>query len=149
MNTLYTIGYTAGIDADLLARAVVGEGMMLVDTRFSPRSRNPQWNKSRLQETMGEHYRWVQEVGNVNYKGEGEIELLSPSMGIPIVIRLLEQSPVILMCGCWNVHECHRKTVAEMVAEACGCEVMHIGKKEVAEWADRHKSQPTQTSFWW
>ena len=131
MHTLYTLGYTGLKQAQLL-EIVQTLGAMVVDTRFSPRSRAVQWTGSGLRKLLGESYLHLPSLGNVNYKGDGPIKINKPAEGIPQVVSLLAQQPVILLCVCGDVHTCHRKVVAELVQQACGCVVAHLKNGEIS-----------------
>lgn len=113
VNPLYTIGYS-GLDRNALAAFVQAEGALVIDTRLVPQSRLPQWRKAALERALGERYRHVVELGNVNYKTDGPVELKDQTNGLRIVLQALAEQPVVLLCGCRDVVTCHRKTVAEL-----------------------------------
>jgi uncharacterized protein (DUF488 family) len=129
MHTLYTAGYT-GLKPEELKATAERLGAVVADIRFRPFSRNPAWSKVNVSKALGDRYQHIQALGNRNYKG-GPIDLLGVEAGIGIVGTLLETQPVILLCVCTNVETCHRKTVAEKLAEALGCEVKHLTLDEM------------------
>ena len=68
MYQLYTFGY-GGRRPDQLRTLAVRLDGVLVDIRFSPRSRIPDWSAGRLRKVLGERYRHLPALGNRNYKG--------------------------------------------------------------------------------
>lgn len=129
-QTLYTLGYT-GIKPEQLQRLVQDLGEVVVDTRYSPRSRAVQWTRLRLTGLLGRSYQHLPSLGNINYKGDGPIVINKPEEGVPQVAQLLEKQPVILLCVCAEVSGCHRKVVAELMQEYSGCEVVHLSAKDI------------------
>jgi len=129
MHTLYTAGYT-GLKPDQLKATAERLGAVVADIRFRPFSRNPAWSKVNAEKVLGARYVWVKGLGNKNYKG-GPIAFDDLESGISLVGTLLETQPVILLCVCPDVETCHRKTAAEKLAEAIGCEVKHLTLDEM------------------
>ena len=113
MKTVYTLGYSKRTPAEV-EKMLDRLGAVLFDIRFSPRSRNPAWSKKNLTALLDERYQHVKPFGNKNFKG-GPIELLNFNEGLDIINS--SERPVILMCVCEDYNRCHRKTVAEMLAE--------------------------------
>lgn len=121
---IYTIGYT-GRKPEEIKQAVRERGAVLLDIRFSPRSRVPQWTKKRLTELLGERYKHVKALGNINYKG-GPIELVDFEAGKAIIDGF--EVPVVLMCACKDQHRCHRTTVAQMLQAQGDYQIQEIGQ---------------------
>jgi hypothetical protein len=77
---------------------------------------------------LGERYLWLREFGNRNYKGTFEqIEIAD----FPTGEKRLRESiapgkAVALLCGCRDVNVCHRKVVAERLAQAWKTDVVHL-----------------------
>lgn len=136
MHTLYTYGYT-GTKVDTLINGIKAHGALLVDTRYRPYSRNPVWNRNRLQAALGNAYYWAESLGNVNYKNGGEIVIADAAVGVPLVTWRLATQPVVLLCACPEVTTCHRHVVAELVQTAAGCRVVHLTPQDMQAWADR------------
>jgi hypothetical protein len=133
MHTIYTFGYGGSTTADLFALAEKLDAMV-IDTRLSPASRDPQWAKKNVMGALGERYRHVDEFGNLNYKLGGEVRLKDASAGIAKVLPVLERQSVILLCVCWSWSQCHRTHAANALARAVGqtpADVVHLGKKDV------------------
>lgn len=129
-HTLFTLGYT-GLKPEQILKLAQDLGALVVDTRYSPRSRVPQWTRKQLSERLGSHYQHQPSLGNINYKGDGPIVINKPEEGIPQVASLLEKQPVILLCVCKDCDTCHRKVVAELVQEFSGCEITHLSAKDL------------------
>jgi uncharacterized protein (DUF488 family) len=152
MHILYTAGYT-GLRPNELKATAERLGAVVADIRFRPFSRNPAWSKVNVSKALGDRYHHVQALGNRNYKS-GPIDLIDVEAGISLVGTLLEKQPVILLCVCPNVETCHRKTAAEKLAEALGCEVKHLTLDEMkasgstgSAAAPAPKAQHKQLSF--
>lgn len=133
MHTLYTLGY-ASVNFEQLRQAAQARGALLLDIRFAARARRPEWNKGRLTAAFGDQYQHLQSLGNQNYKSGGAIELVDPDAGLAIVRDLLDNQPVILLCGCKEVDTCHRKVVAELAQAAFGCDVQHLTPTDLSDW---------------
>ena len=110
----FTAGYMGKKPEDLLRRAIELDAI-LCDIRYAPRSRNPVWNKEKLETMFGDRYRWVFAFGNKNYRGDGPIDIVDPDKGKEAVHRIIERQPVILLCVCPNYDTCHRKVVGELL----------------------------------
>ena len=149
--TIYTLGYS-GWKIDDIRAAVDRLDAVLVDVRMVPRSRVPQWSCYSLSREFGHRYAWVRELGNENYKGTFEQikivdfpagekrlrELLAPShveglalspaegIGAGPALSGVEGKAIILLCGCKDVTQCHRKLLAERLAEAWAADVVHL-----------------------
>jgi len=93
--------------------------LLLIDTRYSPRSRIPGWSEAALRRRFGERYRWTGEtLGNVNYARGGPIRLADPARGIADVIQCLREGhALILLCGCREYTSCHRRLIVERLVE--------------------------------
>lgn len=128
---IITAGYASRTPEGLKAFAE-SLGAAIVDIRFSPRSRNAQWNWRALNAGLGERYHHVKALGNKNYKG-GPIEILAPRDGEAQVKEILQTwSHVILLCLCRDLDKCHRKVVAEFLSER-----LSVGWEEAAQEALR------------
>lgn len=123
MHQLYTFGYTGQLPHHLQALAEHLDATV-VDIRFSPRSRIPDWTAGRLQKLLGSRYRHLPALGNRNYKG-GPIEFVDLEAGVLQAGQLLRQQPVILQCGCVDVRRCYRLLAAEAIAVRYGVAVEH------------------------
>jgi uncharacterized protein (DUF488 family) len=110
-SKVYTVGY-GNIKLPALQAFLEEHNATLFDIRYSPRSRNPIWNKGNLEATLGDHYQHCRNLGNANYQG-GPTELVNPDAGIDAILR--STKPVVLMCVCPSFHDCHRSEVAELL----------------------------------
>jgi len=127
MKTIYTFGYGGATPDDLMTH-VKERRAIVVDVRYSPRSRNPDWSRKRLTERFGGRYMHVKTLGNKNFKG-GPIKLHDPESAVEELAPILEKVNVILICVCKDVDKCHRKDAAEVLAEALGAEIVHLPGK--------------------
>ena len=143
---IYTIGYgVPGAMATL--ENFVNAGGFLFDIRFSPSSANPIWRRESLQTRFGDAYRHVKALGNKNFRG-GPIEIVDFAAGRKLIEA--QTAPVVLMCVCKNLAECHRMTVTEMLV-AVGHTVNEVEyvvvepkkKKKIEEVKEEPPVQPT------
>jgi len=98
-------------------------GAILIDVRQSPHTTNLGFGKTDLESRLGDWYVHLPAFGNVNYK-EGPVELADPEKGLRAV-REMERTPV-LMCGCRHPEQCHRSTVAQLLADRFGGSIEHL-----------------------
>ena len=124
LHALYTFGYSGRTPHELQTLAEKLNAVV-VDIRFSPRSRIPDWSGGRLQNLLGDRYRHLPSLGNRNYKG-GPIEFVDLEAGVVEVGELLRQQPVILLCVCADVQRCHRLPAAEAIATRYEVTVEHF-----------------------
>lgn len=125
MHKLYTIGYS-GLNPEDLKRWVEANDAIVVDTRMNAYSPRPQFAKAGLIKSLGNHYKHVQALGNVNYKNGGEIQIKNPAEGYRLVLEALSVAPVILLCGCKELELCHRKVISDTLESAIGSETIHL-----------------------
>lgn len=136
MHTLYTVGY-AGLKADDLDDWAAANGALVIDTRMNPYSPRPEWMKAKLAKLLGDNYRHVPELGNVNYKNGGEIAIKDTAVGYRIILEALAVRQVVLLCGCKDVETCHRKYIAEQIEASTGDAAVHLTPDDV-----RHVTRP-------
>ncbi len=124
-TTIYTLGYSKW-KIEALAPVVARLDAVLFDVRYSPRSRNPDWSRKRLIEKFGDNYTHVREFGNLNYKSDS-IRIADFRGGDEkFKAAMATGKPVILLCACGNVDVCHRKVIAEQLAQWHSLEVVHL-----------------------
>ena len=125
---LFSYGYGGGSVNDLRLYAEALDATV-VDTRISPRSRNPDWRKSNLEQKLGSRYVHEKSCGNKNYKG-GPVRILDSGDCVNSLVDRLDDGPVILLCYCPEPRKCHRSKVARMVREATGDMVYHLPTRD-------------------
>lgn len=136
MNKLYTLGYQGSTPGDVRGYVATLEALV-VDIRYSPWSQNPAWRKTALAALVGPaSYRWLQSLGNTNYKTGGPIHLAAPAQAVPVLAAILAVQPAILLCGCADVTACHRRTAADYLAGELGCTIEHL-PGSITRWAER------------
>jgi uncharacterized protein (DUF488 family) len=124
---VFTWGYS-GRSLDELVTIRSERGALIVDTRYSTRSRVVMWNREPLENRFGADYVWIREFGNVNYwNSDRAIELLNPTAGAKRLLDLVrDDRPPILICACPDIAVCHRAQVAAFLRERFGWEVEHL-----------------------
>ena len=122
LGTLHSIGYADRNEAARVERIMRNPRALLIDIRYSPRSRwYPAWNRKQLSTRYGERYIWEQRLGNVNYQHrECGIQLAD---GHQDAIRmaashLAHGTSLVLLCACKHAHTCHRSIVAKLIQDA-------------------------------
>jgi hypothetical protein len=112
---LYEIGYRRPEALDQIDQALAqNDSLIVVDIRYTPASRNPEWTKSAFEKRFGSRYTWLRNLGNVNHHKPGNIRIADPEKGIAQLAEILKDHSAILLCGCPEYEECHRKTVADL-----------------------------------
>lgn len=125
MRPIFTLGYS-GSAVLPLREWLEREDSLLIDVRFSPRSRDPQWRQKNLQAVFGQRYVHVEAFGNENFRG-GAIRLHDAVQGVKIVAAMLETNPVALCCVCpGDPTRCHRSLAARLISEATGAAIIHL-----------------------
>lgn len=143
-NELYDLGYMdLSGKIELLEKALRELGAVVVDVRHSPRSRNPVWNKGALKERFGAAYVHIPNLGNRNYDAADQpIEYVNLADGLVEMSRimLIQDKPVIVMCGCWDREHCHRLGIVQAYAEKfSGVASISLSKKAIEEIATRNE----------
>lgn len=125
--TIYTIGYQNKVhNAQHLKRIAEHLQAVVVDTRFSPFSRNPEWRSGWLKQVLGERYIGERALGNKNYQNGGPIELADPEAAWERLEPVMWEQDIILMCACRDQHSCHRTQAAAYLAERSGQRIIHL-----------------------
>ncbi|GHO94823.1 hypothetical protein KSF_048710 [Reticulibacter mediterranei] len=113
---VYPCGYSR--DAALIRHLMQTDPwMLLIDTRYTPRSQMPAWNEAALRATYGARYRWAGKyLGNQNHARGGPISLRDAETGIGGLIRYLREGyPLILLCGCREYSQCHVSMIVSLL----------------------------------
>jgi uncharacterized protein (DUF488 family) len=119
---VYTIGYTGRTPGEI-RQIVEARDAMLFDIRYSTNSRHSRWTQPYLQAVLQDRYVHVRDLGNVNYRSSGPIQILDYEAGRDQIERC--DKPVVLMCACEKYQTCHRQVVAQMLRRD-GFEVQEI-----------------------
>jgi ASCH domain len=114
---LYPLGYASPQANERLASLMQHARMLLIDTRYTPYSRLPSFRREALEAHYGKRYRWAGKyLGNLNHTTGGPIRLAQPEIGIPALVRYLQEGySLVLLCGCASYEQCHRKVIVEAV----------------------------------
>jgi uncharacterized protein (DUF488 family) len=128
MSTVYSWGYR-GRRVDELECHVAHLGAVIIDTRKVPYSRFQQWSRESLRQQFGSRYVHVPGFGNVRYQetAADAVQLADPDAGLAAVGAILAARPIILLCMCREHEQCHRSTVAALIAERFGVPVVPLG----------------------
>jgi uncharacterized protein (DUF488 family) len=132
MHTLYDLSYLEITDLDILDQLVNALDAVLIDVRYSPNSRNPQWRKKAIERKLGFRYFNLKALGNIHYRG-GPIEFVDLQEGIATLARFLQSKNVIIMCVCSRREICHRVKIAELFKQEYGQECIPLTPKLVNE----------------
>ncbi len=148
MHTLYTFGYT-GLEPEVILVFALARDALIVDTRISPVSRHPKWNKYTLESVWGFNYVHIKALGNKNYKGEyGDgIQLLDADAGTMQAVKLLAKKPLMFMCACSDHATCHRSVASQEMQDRYGVEVVHLTYADFMPASKTTTPPPTQMSL--
>ena len=144
MKTLFTIGYEKARLADVVA-TLAGAGVVtLIDVRDRPISRRPGFSKRQLAaavEEAGMRYLHLQALGTPPEGREAgkrrewdrfwsivEARLTGPEAELALhdAATTAKQGASCLLCYEADWHVCHRRRVAELLAEQHGFAVRHL-----------------------
>jgi hypothetical protein len=118
IRKVYPIGYGMDGARQHIDRLMRQPQMLLIDTRFSLKSRYTEWREGALRARYGTRYRWAgAHLGNVNFQG-GPIQLADPEEGLRGLHMYLDEGhDLLLLCQCPNYHTCHRKVIVDQLVE--------------------------------
>ena len=150
VGALYTIGYEKARLADVVA-TLAGAGVVtLIDVRDRPISRRPGFSKTQLAaavEEAGIRYVGLRALGTPpegreagrrreweRFWGIVEARLASPEAELALhdAAQTAQQAPACLLCYEADWRYCHRRRIAEILAERCGFSVRHLSVVEPA-----------------
>ncbi len=117
---LIPFGYSTPHAEQHLALLMRAKNVLLIDCRYSPRSRfKPEWNRRALLEKYGDRYRFAGDLlGNIHYNNDLPMQLANKDVGIQkLVDYLLEGYTLIILCTCKEYALCHRKMICDFVQE--------------------------------
>lgn len=127
MHTLYTYGYRqAPLNPNALQALAEQHNAHIVDIRLSPKSTIAYWRYEALTRRFRDTYHHLRDLGNINYKTGGPIQIANIDRGATLLLHLLEQTPCIILCACADYAKCHRATVALHMAEHHAVNVIHL-----------------------
>lgn len=122
---VYGVGYQGRTVEELRALAESLDAV-IVDVRYSPLSRLPNWRIHSLRHTLPD-YHHIQAFGNANYRNGGPIEIADYEAG-KAEIKEIDRN-VILMCVCKDPHICHRTVLLQKLS-ADGFETEELNKSK-------------------
>lgn len=113
-HKIYHIGYRTDGALSVIKQAMQDNpDLRLIDIRFKPASRQPEWRGEAFKHAYTNRYEWLPDLGNLNYGGRGPIQIANLNNGLASLNNLLQTYDVLIMCGCPEACKCHRKTVLE------------------------------------
>jgi uncharacterized protein (DUF488 family) len=141
---LYTIGYEKALLKDVVSTLAAARVATLIDVRDRPISRRPGFSKRQLAaaiEEAGMRYVHLQALGTPpegrlagkrrewdRFWGIVEEKLARPEAELALLeaAEIAEAAPSCLLCyeADWQI--CHRRRVAEILAQCHGFEVSHL-----------------------
>lgn len=137
MAFIYTFGY-GGRGVEELAALVELHGATIVDVRRVPFTKQPGWSRPELSHRFHDHYVHVRALGNVNYERGGAVKLQSAAKGLRLLVEMIRAgTPPLLLCGERNPAQCHRSTIAALVAKQTGCVIVHLSLPQRNDRSDR------------
>src|SRR6266545_6149835 len=118
--TIYPIGYSSRYAMQRIDELMKQPMTLLIDTRYKPISRMPQWRKRTLERVYGECYCWEGEsLGNINVDTDLPMKLADPEPGITRLCAYLQRGyRLILLCQCPDYESCHRKVIVRLLLKA-------------------------------
>ena len=143
-STLFTIGYEKTLLTDVLATLARAGLAALIDVRDRPISRRPGFSKRQLAaaiEDAGMHYVHLRALGTppegrlANRRREWDLfwgiveeKLARPEAELDLrqAADVADAAPSCLLCYEANWRICHRRRVAEILAERYGFAVQHL-----------------------
>jgi uncharacterized protein (DUF488 family) len=135
-NTIYTLGYH-GWTIEQFKAVVQRLDALVVDVRMMPRSRwDIVWRSESLRAGLGARYVWIKQFGNLNYKGTIDSCKIADFGAGARLLDELSTTPIgagkaiILLCGCRDVNDCHRKIIADKLAALWHKEIVHLPTPE-------------------
>jgi uncharacterized protein (DUF488 family) len=144
MTTLYTIGYEKARLADVVTALTEAGVTALIDVRDRPQSRRPGFSKNQLAaglEAAGITYVGLKALGTppegreANHKRQWErfwdivetkLTTAEAELALQQAGELAAKAPSCLLCYEGDWHICHRRRVAEILAERHGFTVRHL-----------------------
>ena len=123
--TVYGFGYRGRTIEELVGH-VEQLGAVVVDVRYAPFVRDPNWSRNGLVRRLRHRYVWVQALGNKNYKS-GPISLMDEALGLRTLGSITANgTPVILLCACADPQSCHRSVVTTGLHDELGWNVVEL-----------------------
>lgn len=123
---IYLAGYTSRKPA-MLKAIVERLGARLIDIRYSPNSRVPQWRQKVLVELVGDAYYHLPSLGNERFR-EKVIWINNFDAGENWIFWYMREhpnQPLILLCACKDAATCHRTVVGNALT-AKGYQVQEL-----------------------
>lgn len=133
MPRIYTVGYGNRKLQDFIATLKRFEVEQLMDVRFFPTSKWPEYKKENLELELSKNgitYLHLKELGGFRKKGYAtHMKTKEFKIGMERLLKLAENKTTAIMCVERSPTACHRRFIAKKLEEL-GWEVVHIIKDE-------------------
>jgi hypothetical protein len=96
-----------------------------------PFTKQRQWHKADLRLRLRDRYVWIEALGNRAYRTAGVIVIDDWPLGLSKIEKVLDKGPIILMCACEKVRDCHRLVVANQVHTVFGVPTRHLERTDI------------------
>ena len=129
IGKLFPFGYSNLNSITFLEYLMGNENALLVDSRYSPKSRLPEWRREALHKLYKDRYRFGGELlGNKTFKDKGNITIAYADEGVEKLVGYLTSGKdVVLLCQCKDYDICHRKVIVDLVTvQLPEAEIVHL-----------------------
>ena len=126
MPKIIEFGYANRGSEGLLRSLMDDQKTLLIDVRRTPYCEwSTAWQQDTLKSLYSDRYKFAGAyLGNKNYKNRKPIELMNEKVGIPGLLRYIDEGyTVVVMCGCKGYKDsegewvCHRAAICDKVLE--------------------------------
>jgi DNA-directed RNA polymerase subunit M/transcription elongation factor TFIIS len=143
LEKVQTIGYRQPNGLEEIERIMSADpSTILVDIRFKPTSHNLHWTKQAFSKKYQKRYFWLKALGNVTHDQPGHIQIADPETGIKQLVQFLQDHNVLLMCGCPEYEQCHRKVVYDLLVQALNAQTLEATCFSPAFYVDEIREWP-------
>ncbi len=134
-----TLGYAQSGSDRRLTYSMSKSRTLLIDLRKDPVSSYPMWDGPQLRQTWGKRYRQAGAyLGNVNHANGGPIHIPRMPEGLGVLLDYVREGwSLVLLCGCMNLHECHRQVVQaqfEEILSSCKVDIPYVVEDTPEPW---------------
>lgn len=111
LDPVYFWGYRGHTLAALQALQATTQAL-IVDARYLPYSRAPEWQRANLAAIFGANYHHLPALGNRNYRAAaGPIAIVDLAAGVAFLRQV--GRPVIVLCACPVALGCHTTVIRD------------------------------------
>jgi hypothetical protein len=133
---IYPIGYSTPGARERIEELLWSPNVVLIDTRITPWSWDPQWRGEALEARYGGRYRYAGKYLGNEGKDLGIIRIADIDTGIRGLVWYFDRGyDCILLCQCRKFNNCHVSSIIDHLLGMFIIEVVHFG--EQIEWTQR------------